>query len=117
MLTTKIVTLIFFVSIGIFIAVVGWKFSNFTIEKDAAFATRALAIGIAIVFFAIGILVMLGLLDAKKQKVTLHYIDTNTTVCYENARIVTRNNGIKILITEDGKSIQIVNAEIETEDM
>jgi hypothetical protein len=117
MLTTKIITFLFFISIGIFIAIVGWKFSKFTIEKDSAIATRALAIGIAIVFFAIGILAMLGLLDGKKQRVTLHYIDTNTTVCYENARIVTRNNGIKILITEDGKSIQVVNAEIETEDM
>lgn len=117
MLTTKILTLLFFVTVGICTAVVGWKFSNFTTEKDAAIATRALAIGITVVFFAIGILAMLGMLDGKKQKVTLHYIDTNTTVCYENARLITRNNGIKILITEDGKSIQVVNAEIETEDM
>lgn len=93
------------------------NFPTLQSKKDTAFATRALAIGIAIMFFAIGILAMLGLLDGKKQKVTLHYIDTNTTVCYENARIATRNNGIKILITEDGKSIQVVNAEIETEDM
>ena len=117
MLTTKIITLIFFVSIGIFIAVVGWKFSNFRIDKNATIGTRILALGIATVFFAIGILVMFGMLDEKKQRITLHYIDTNTTVCYENARLITRNNGLKILITEDGKSIQVVNAEIETEDM
>lgn len=44
--------------------------------------------------------------------ITIHFLESNTYVTYENAYTYRANNGSQYVVTEDGTKIQVVNAEI-----
>lgn len=53
--------------------------------------------------------------DARKN-ITVHFLDTDTYVVFEDAQLLYGSKGGKCIITEDGERIQIVNAEITVSD-
>lgn len=53
--------------------------------------------------------------DARKN-ITVHFLDTDTYVVFEDAQLLYGSKGGKYIITEDGERIQIVNAEITVSD-
>ena len=52
--------------------------------------------------------------DARKN-ITVHFLDTDTYVVFEDAQLLYGSKG-SYIITEDGERIQIVNAEITVSD-
>ena len=44
--------------------------------------------------------------------ITIHFLESDTYVTYENAYTYRANNGSQYVVTEDGNKIQVVNAEI-----
>ena len=56
-----------------------------------------------------------GLLEGFTRRpadITIHFLESDTYVTYENAYTYRANNGSQYVVTEDGNKIQVVNAEI-----
>lgn len=77
---------------------------------ETIIAIRLIAGVISTTFVVFGILNYFGLIETK-ESVTLHFLDTDRYVTYEDATIQRSHNNTYV-VTKDGQRIQIVNAEI-----
>lgn len=107
----KILSIVIMLVIAVCIAFAFIKVSNCVNEKGAAWILRIVGVSLALFVLSIGVLDAFDKLEAK-YNVTLKYIDTGTTVYYENARISYNSHGQKTLFTETGQRIAITNAEV-----
>lgn len=48
----------------------------------------------------------------RPTEITIHFLESDTYVTYENAYTYRAGNGSQYIVTEDGNKIQVVNAEI-----
>ena len=94
--------------------IIDFMFSDNHNDKSGAIVMRFLGGVVAIFIVTMGVLDFYGVL-AQKQNITVHFEDTNTTVCYEDAQLLYGKNGDRTVITSDGHRIQIVNATIDVE--
>lgn len=96
--------------------IIDFLFNDNPNDKSGAIIMRFLGGVVAILIVTMGVLDFYGML-AQKQNITVHFEDTNTTVCYEDAQLLYGKNGDRTVITNDGHRIQIVNATIDVEEV
>ena len=94
--------------------IIDFMFSDGSDNKAGEVAMRLLGGILACFILTMGVFDFYGMLE-QKQNVTVHFEDTNTTVCYEDAQVLYGKNGDRTVITSDGHRIKIVNATIDVE--
>jgi hypothetical protein len=80
-------------------------------KRDCAESVQIIAGLTGIVFLLFGIWCLIESFDRRTSDITIHFLESDTYVTYENAYAY-RSYGTQYVVTEDGNKIQVVNAEI-----
>jgi hypothetical protein len=76
--------------------------------------TQIAALILCVACLTFGLVCIFGSAGRQTANLTIHFLDTDTYVTYENAYSY-RTGGNQYVVTEDGNKIQVVNAEIISE--
>jgi Na+/melibiose symporter-like transporter len=80
--------------------------------RDNAEDIQVIAGVMGVICLLFGIWCLIDGFSRRPGDITIHFLESDTYVTYENAYTYRANNGSHYVVTEDGSKIQIVNAEI-----